>query len=71
MNFIRELVKKILIVIARPARLLECLVRFYSEAAEIGLYASQIKFTGCFFFLFFSKTFETFNALIGARLESS
>lgn len=28
-NFIRELVKKILIVIARPARLLECLVRFF------------------------------------------
>jgi hypothetical protein len=25
-NFIKELVKKILIVIARPARLLECLV---------------------------------------------
>lgn len=29
-NFIRELVKKILIVIARPARLLECLVRLLS-----------------------------------------
>ena len=28
-NFIKELVKKLLIIIARPARLLECLVRYY------------------------------------------
>ena len=27
-NFIKELVKKLLIIIARPARLLECLVRW-------------------------------------------
>lgn len=41
-NFIRELVKKILIIIARPARLLECLVRFSNQIDHYFTHVNDI-----------------------------